>query len=161
MFLLLTIVLAVGGGLAALEVVPGAAMMNKRSAEERLAQHLGELRTAMALERATRSTPLFESNWNIRSEFLAYLGALQTLGFMRGIPVDPMILPEQWGSEPAQIFWLPTFNLVASSNFDVTSLASTPWKTGSKKIEAGLTTENAWTGDSLAPRGTSLKLTKP
>lgn len=159
--LIMAIIIGLGGGLVAMEIIPSLTTENQRHIEENLSFSLGEMRMAIALERMSKMTALFDGDWLNRASFLAYLQKIVELGFLREIPADPTMLPEKWGSASGRAFWIPTRNFVASSGFEASSLNQTKWKTGSANIVASITTKWTWPGDALGGYGRSAVLVNP
>lgn len=164
--ILLMISLAVGGGILANKLAPNYTTLDQRSKEVNLGQNLSELRMAISLERLASASPLFYKDWTPlgpnqpNPNFLNYLSELATRGYLRQIPTDPTISTDRWGTTIGKLFWLPTINFVASSGFEVNTLKETSWATGSTNINATITTQWSWPGDTIGNIGSSLVIIK-
>ncbi len=173
---LLAMALLVVGGLVASQLVPNEVTLVQRRQEQDLKHNLGSLRMAIELERIASFTPLYESDWSSRTQFLKYLDALIDHNLLPSVPADPLVPGFQWGSGTGKVYWIPTRNYLASSSFELIKLSDSTWATGSPNILATVTSQY-WTGqfdpslDSFANEnrfgailkssGTSLLIIKP
>lgn len=152
--LFLILVIGAGGAFLGYQIFPSLSMLNKRMAEDSLTFALSEMRISITLERSTKaSAALFNTDWDTKANFLAYLKDLVNRKYLSKITPDPMIRPEIWGEGTNQWYWVPTKNFVASSGFEVDDLVETRWIIGSNKIKAHITPNNVWEGEALGGNG--------
>lgn len=147
--LLMLLVVLVCVGLCAMETIPEQAIITQRDKEQTLSQTLSAIRSGMALERTASDSPLFYGNFENQAELIAYLNDLVDKGYMAQIPRDPFCPPQQWGTGPGKKFWKPTRNFLASSSFETTGFAGTPWQVNETNVIVNLNNKE-WPGHDLA-----------